>query len=251
MSVIVAVRNGERYLASALRSIREQNYESLEILVVDGNSTDGTSRIARDVEGVRYLMQSDEGLANARNLGVREAKGALIAFLDADDEWLSGKLHRQVEYLGQNPRDSGTVTRLRFLVEPECGRQHPDALAFYQKEAVGYTPGALVARRELFPIVGPFNGAYSVACDADWFVRLTESRVSVPVIEETLLLKRIHGMNMSLRTDLARQETMSMLHKSLHRKRNNGGPGTDGAGLQDDDGQPTGGMPAPGGPRLG
>src|SRR3989304_1795815 len=99
VSVIVVVKNGACYLASALQSIFEQDYTPLEVLVVDGQSTDDTAEIAKSFGSIRYLWQSDRGLANARNIGIQAAQGDLIAFLDHEDVWAPNKLSTQVHYL--------------------------------------------------------------------------------------------------------------------------------------------------------
>lgn len=77
VSVIVIVRNGERFLAAALESIVAQSYRPLEILVVDGDSTDRTVEIAvPSFASVRYLPQPDSGISNAYNFGIAQARRA-------------------------------------------------------------------------------------------------------------------------------------------------------------------------------
>ena len=75
VSVIVVVKNGERYLASALDSIFKQEYQPLEVLVVDDHSSDGTAAIARSHPGVRYLLADRSGLPHVRNFGLENARG--------------------------------------------------------------------------------------------------------------------------------------------------------------------------------
>jgi glycosyltransferase involved in cell wall biosynthesis len=219
VTAIVVVRNGERFLRSALDSILVQDYEPLEILVIDGSSSDGSARIAKGMKGVRYLRQTDDGLANARNLGIAVAAGDVLAFLDADDLWAEGKLRTQMDHLDRHVSDSGCVAWLRFVIDEDYGRGNPWALEFYGKDVAGYTPGTLVARKALFREVGLFNPAYSVASDSDWFARARDLGVSLPLVPQVLLSKRIHGTNMSLKTRVTRQETMALLHESLRRKR--------------------------------
>jgi hypothetical protein len=147
----------------------------------------------------------------------------LIAFLDADDEWMPGKLRRQVDYLEEHRDVLGTVTRLRFFLEPDYLNQAIEPNRFYQEDRIGYTPGTLVACRNLFRAVGPFEPAFSVACDADWFARMVDSSQPMAVLHEVLLVKHIHGSNMSLNRELVRKETMAVLRNSLLRKRGNSG----------------------------
>ncbi len=109
VSVIMPAYNARAYLRQAVLSVLEQDYPNVELIVVDDGSTDGTDQEAeRYGERVHLLRQKNRGPAAARNLGIRHAKGDLIAFLDADDVWLPGKLSAQVAQLQQHP-DVGLV----------------------------------------------------------------------------------------------------------------------------------------------
>ncbi|MBI4573499.1 MAG: glycosyltransferase family 2 protein, partial [candidate division NC10 bacterium] len=103
VSVILPVYNGERFLAAAIASILAQDYQPIEVIVVDDGSTDGTAAIARSFQGVRYLYQPNQGPAFARNAGIAVARGAFIAFLDADDLMVPTRLSVQAGYLLAHP----------------------------------------------------------------------------------------------------------------------------------------------------
>ncbi len=110
VSVIVIVLDGERFLGEAIDSVQQQSYPRWELLVVDDGSTDGTlelaARRAADDPRIRVLRHPDlgnHGMSASRNLGLAEARGALIGFLDADDVWEPGKLGEQVELLRADP----------------------------------------------------------------------------------------------------------------------------------------------------
>ena len=85
VSVLVPCFNQGRYLMDALRSILFQTYSHHEILVIDDGSTDDTREVAARFDKVKYFYQENRGLASARNAGIRESKGDLLVFLDADD----------------------------------------------------------------------------------------------------------------------------------------------------------------------
>lgn len=91
ISVIVPAYNVEKYIARCLDSILSQTYTNLEVLLIDDGSTDSTGRIcddyARKDERVRVIHQENQGLAEVRNIGIREAKGEWIQFVDSDD-WI-------------------------------------------------------------------------------------------------------------------------------------------------------------------
>ncbi len=92
-SVIVPVHNTRAYLASGVRSILRSG-EPLEVVLVDDGSTDGSGALCDDLAHtdprVRVVHQSNQGAATARNVGIRQARGDYLMFLDADDAWLPG-----------------------------------------------------------------------------------------------------------------------------------------------------------------
>jgi glycosyltransferase involved in cell wall biosynthesis len=104
VTVIVIFRDEERFLPEALDSVFAQAYDAWELLLVDDGSTDGSVTFARERAAgsggrVRYLTHSDgrnHGMSAARNLGLDDARGEYVAFLDADDVWLPDKLADQV-----------------------------------------------------------------------------------------------------------------------------------------------------------
>lgn len=99
VSVVIASYNMAQYLPVALRSAMDQSYRDIEILVIDDGSTDDTQDVMRsflDDTRVRYIRQENGGQARAKNRGIQEAKGAFVAFLDADDLWVPTKLESQI-----------------------------------------------------------------------------------------------------------------------------------------------------------
>jgi glycosyltransferase involved in cell wall biosynthesis len=100
VSVIIPAFNAEKTIDATLMSARRQTYESLEIIIVDDGSTDGTALIAHrhaaDDRRVRIISQPNAGLAASRNRGIAESQGAFVAPLDADDIWAPGKIAIQV-----------------------------------------------------------------------------------------------------------------------------------------------------------
>ena len=97
VSIVMAVKDGERFIAQGLDSIRAQTYERHETLVVDGASQDRSVEIAQRYSQVRVIPQTGTGFSGAWNEGIEAARGDLIAILDSDDVWEPRKLERQVE----------------------------------------------------------------------------------------------------------------------------------------------------------
>lgn len=110
VSVVVIFLNEERYLREAVESVLAQDYPHWELLLVDDGSTDGSAEIARSFAAsdarVRYLAhpgRENRGMSASRNLGLSEARGEYVAFLDADDIYLPQRLSRPVEILESCP----------------------------------------------------------------------------------------------------------------------------------------------------
>lgn len=111
VSGIIIFLNGEKFIEEAIVSVFAQTYDNWELLLVDDGSTDGSTEIAKQYaqkypEKVRYLEHENHqnrGMSATRNLGISNAKGDYIAFLDADDIWLPQKLERQVAILQSQP----------------------------------------------------------------------------------------------------------------------------------------------------
>jgi glycosyltransferase involved in cell wall biosynthesis len=107
VSIILCTYNRENLLPLAVKSVLEQTYPSWELIVVDDGSTDNSraliSEFRRKEKRIRYHYQSNQGLAAARNTGLRLAKGDLICFVDSDDELAPRHLEHRVRFLKDHP----------------------------------------------------------------------------------------------------------------------------------------------------
>lgn len=96
--------NARPFIEDAIRSVLNQDYPNIELVLVDDGSIDGTPEAAEQFGSrVKVLRQKNAGPATARNRGIAAARGDFIAFLDADDVWLPGKVSLQVQYLQDHP----------------------------------------------------------------------------------------------------------------------------------------------------
>src|ERR1044072_1794023 len=104
VSVIIPTYNSARFLAESIQSVLGQSFRDFELIVIDDGSTDNTEAVvAAFPEALRYVKKANGGPAAARNFGIREARGDFIAFLDADDFWMSDKLALQVAHFNDHP----------------------------------------------------------------------------------------------------------------------------------------------------
>jgi glycosyltransferase involved in cell wall biosynthesis len=203
ISCIVPAFNGERYLGEALDSILSQTYRPLELLVVNDGSTDRTAALVTEYgDRVRSLFQPNAGQAAARNLGLSEARGEFVAFLDQDDLWHPEKLSRQMARFEIRPELDLCVTHARNFWSPELADAPPWLRGDprFMQSLPAYAAGALLARRGIFDSVGRFDVALPVAEDADWFLRTVEQRVIIELLPDVLMYRRLHQTNRSWHT---------------------------------------------------
>jgi len=219
ISVIVPVHNCEKYLADALASIFAQDYRPIEVIVVDDGSTDNTGIIARSYPEVQYFHEERQGSAVARNTGIDNSRGELIAFLDADDLWLPEKLSLQTAYISKHPEVGCVCGRMKNFLEP--GMTCPawiEPNTLLQSYEV-FSLCTILARRYMFESVGKFNPTYLQGEDTEWFFRVCELRIPVKRLTETVLLRRIHDSNISHDQSTVMHRKLRMLKESIDRKR--------------------------------
>lgn len=182
VSVIIPAYNAERFIADAIDSAIQQTHPPLEILVVDDGSTDGTVDVVRRYgERIRLLQQANRGPAAARNLGLAHARGAYVAFLDADDIWTLRNLELQTASLDGQPGCVLAYGRIRqFVGEPadELRQSDPAPDAWPEgdvEEALIHdtiwATCAVVARRRVLSQLGGFDEGLRVGEDYDLWLR--------------------------------------------------------------------------------
>ncbi|HJX30674.1 MAG TPA: glycosyltransferase family A protein [Thermodesulfobacteriota bacterium] len=219
ISVIVVVLNGEQFLAEALQSIGAQRFPSLDIIVVDGGSCDRSIAIAQSFPGLRVIHQKGLGLASARNQGLQAVPADhLIAFLDADDLWEASKLSVQTAYLSAHPDCEAVTGHLVRFAQPGCiiPLQYHDG--WLNRPVPAYTLGGFLIRPSAFRHVGDFNPALTVGCDHDWFARAKDIGLSLSVLPQIVLRKRIHENNLSRNLTVYQRELLRLTRQSLARR---------------------------------
>ena len=110
ITVVIPVHNAERWIDQTLLSVFAQSYRNIETIIIDDGSSDRSVEVIRHLakcnprQNLKVISIKNSGVSFARNLGMKEANGEFIAFLDSDDVWSSDKLLTQVEFMQSNPQ---------------------------------------------------------------------------------------------------------------------------------------------------
>ena len=225
ISVIIPVHNGERYLGAAIESALKQTARPAEILVVDDGSTDRGAAIAASYGAmVRCLRQENQGQAAARNLGVGEAKGDLLAFLDADDLWLVDHLYLQQAVLAADPDLEGVTGWVENFISPELSEAERRPLLRAAGQSGERHLGALLIRRSAFLRIGWFDPHWRFGDALEWWERARRLNFRCGSISELVLQRRLHAGNLTRNTVEYRREMMLILQQRLAGRRQSGQP---------------------------
>lgn len=187
VSVVIPVHNREAVLPRAISSVLEQDHEALDVIVVDDCSTDESAEVAaawarRDPRLRLIRLPENRGAGGARNAGIAEARGELVAFQDSDDRWLPEKLSRQIEALDAARDCAACYCGAVYLGSDHCyyiprrgtiGRCDGDIFADLLTSNPT-TPQTLLVERDLLFRVGLFDE--SLRINEDWDLALRISR---------------------------------------------------------------------------
>jgi glycosyltransferase involved in cell wall biosynthesis len=219
VSVVIPVFNGERFLREAVQSVLDQGYSSVEIIIVDDGSTDGTATVVKGFpDTVRYLRQTNQGPAAARNRGIEAAHGSLLAFADSDDLWPAGKLALQLPLLTRDAAIEIVMGRIQQVVLSQTvdGQTQTEEFA---EPAFSVNLGSAVIRRSVFERVGLFDETMRYSEDVDWFMRAREAGAAILTIDAVTLFYRQHEENMTRGKSTSELNVLKALKRSLDRRR--------------------------------
>jgi hypothetical protein len=216
VSVIIPAYNSAEFIEPCLRSVFDQTYSRVEIIVVDDGSADRTREVLAPyiAEGkIKYLYQKNGGPAAARNLALRHSSGEFIAFQDADDLWLPEKLEKQIAILREN-KDVGMVYTNAEMFGEEWERQRKNSRKlreYDRRRAERFRRGqifnsllefnfiptmSVLVRRRVLKQIGPFleqihGHKFSFGEDFELWLRIARA-CDVEFSLEKLVKKRVH-----------------------------------------------------------
>jgi glycosyltransferase involved in cell wall biosynthesis len=189
VSVVIPVYNAEAFLRESLDSVLAQDYDPFEVIVVDDGSTDASGQIAQSYPDVRYLRQENQGASSARNLGIADARGEMIANVDADDVIPPQKLSTQVGFLLDHPDVACVLGRQEWINPP------PDLVRDQVwGDLDGIPLNSMVVRKSALLEVGELDEEQGG--DMDLLVRMRERGLQFVVLPEIVVHRRYHGDNL-------------------------------------------------------
>ena len=229
ISVIIPTYNRAPVLPRAIDSVLTQKGVEFELIIVDDGSTDDTKSlygVRRTEYGekasavrcapyavlntpsalpIRFFFQLNSGPAAARNLGIKQAQGEWIAFLDSDDEWKPGKLKAQLEFFRKNPAPgpTGRSARRDYLIcqteeiwvrngtRVNPMKKHQKFGGFIFEKCLPLcvvSPSAVMMHRKLFDKVGLFDESLPACEDYDLWLRIA-AKYPVGLIEKPYIIK--------------------------------------------------------------
>lgn len=230
VSVVIPAYNYERFLAGAIASVLAQDYRSLEVIVVDDGSTDGTASVAArfaDDGRVRYIRQENAGLSAARNTGIAAARYPFVAFLDADDRWTTGFLSAAMQAFASLGESFGIVASAHDRIDSEeqvmpapkvDNARDGELTTRYFITRNRPLASSIVIRKRAFADAGLFDTGLRSSEDRDMWIRLTSAGYRFWFINRPLAKIRRHTGNMSKNARRMKRNSGTVLLKAWRQR---------------------------------
>lgn len=227
ITVIIPAYNAAKYIALALDSIYAQTLKPNEVIVVDDGSSDNTMEIVSAYQQtISLIQQTHKGAAAARNAGVAASSCEFIAFLDADDLWVEQRLELQMHAFSNNTDLDICFGKFENFFSDELSDSERAGLALPKGQISGASPVSMLARREVFCAIAPFDEQLKVGEFIDWLSRLRDTGCKEIELPQTLFFRRIHQNNTSRNSDSKHLDYLSVVKAALARKKQaSKGPG--------------------------
>lgn len=219
VTVVMAVRDGERYLAAAIDSILEQSQTPREVVVVDDGSGDRTPEILAGYgDPLRVVRQPPSGQFAAMNRGIAAASTPLLAFLDADDLFTPRSLELRLARLGGPDEPDAVFGRLLQFVSPELPAAEAARLRYEPGPQRVQMFSAMAVHRHAFDRVGPLDDGLRTSSNLDWMSRARVAGLRTVEIDAVVTRRRLHTTNIGRTAPLARNRDLLHVVRA-HRRR--------------------------------
>lgn len=204
VSVIIPTYNRSKMLIKAITSVQKQTYKNIEIIVVDDGSTDDTKRVVKKINDkrVKYFYKRNGGPSASRNLGLKHSKGEFITFLDDDDEYIPGKIEKQVSFLQKNPQLGFCYSNMIVVYKNQrsllLNETKKNTYINLLLDGTGsfVTTQTIFIRRKVYTKVGFFDWKVEPAEDYDYSLRCAKM-FNFGYINKPLTLYYLHDRNIT------------------------------------------------------
>jgi len=228
VSVIIPLYNAEKYIEETMESVISQTYQNWELIVVDDCSTDSSRNIVKEFEKKDYRIKLIEletnfgGPARPRNIGIDNAKGEYIAFLDADDVWLEEKLEIQLGFMVKNGLDFSSTNTVNIDKNSNTIRNKYRLVRFLTKFArksnlcdfikVSFiATSSVVVKKEIISNFNENKDFISVEDLCLWLKLFNQTSIKYRYLANQLLKYRVLEESVSERTVAHKQSTKADL----------------------------------------
>lgn len=222
-SVIINCKNSEKYLKEAVDSVLDQSYEIFEIIIVDNNSKDNTSKIIQSIVDPRikyFKLNKDLTLGEARNFGILNSNGKYIAFLDSDDFWHNDKLKKSLSQFINN-KIALAYSNVSYFNENSSFNLYSGLSSFskiiFEDLLKNYNlciSSCVFNRIHINKLDYLFDPKLEVCEDLDFFLRLSNLGFA-NYVDEVLVYYRIHSNNLTKRKRLLFFKEKEYIFKKL------------------------------------
>lgn len=197
VTVVMATKNSEQYIAEALRSILYQVNGPVRTVVVDKESTDGTLEIAGQFPFVEIVQQSTTGYHRAWSQGIELSLTPYVCLLDSDDVYSAEGIACGVKVLEGAPLVDASLGRVEFFGDSGASLSRA-RLALAAKRGHPPIPGCFMFRRSLFRKFGMFDSKLAIMGDVEWFLNAKRRGLRVTEHDSVVLRKRVHNSSLGI-----------------------------------------------------
>jgi len=231
ISVIMPTYNRSAYLCRALDSVKNQTYQDVEVIIVDDGSTDNTKNIVINyiksvpqswiARKIKYIYQTNKGVACARNTGIKHAEGFYVTFLDSDDIWFANKLEIQKSFFDNNPhidflygkqeiRNENNEKIGEKSIEHQC--HNFEDLIFNWGH---FGTSTVMMKKKCFDKIGYFDEGLFIMEDIDLWIRLSR-HFKIGKLDSPSGAYYRHSQNITLDKELVYFSTARVYEKILN-----------------------------------
>jgi hypothetical protein len=220
ISIITPTLNSEGYIRGAIESVQKQNGVSIEHIVVDGGSTDGTLGIVRSYPGIRCIVGTDCSMYDAINKGIRSSAGSVIAYINADDRYCSGALDLVVQELAKDQSLDFVYGNCRYISEEGQSlgvfRPLPYSIAKWNLRVL-WLQQSWFWRRSLHEKIGYFDTSLKALGDTDFMRRAVEAGAEGKLIPRCLAeyMLRPGALSCELSSTVAKEMSVSAARHNI------------------------------------